>query len=101
MIITSGLSAQSLPEPFSNLPAKEEQRSLFGEPQICWVIYGGNNEAFLHANTAIVDNGRYIHFEDDGYGLVYIFDLGNGLRALEFWSHESADKSRIVFYYQL
>ena len=93
------VSAQSLPEPFNNLPVKEEQRSLFGEPQTCWVIYGSDNEAFLDANVVIVDNGRYAHFEDDGYGYVYIFDLGNKLNALEFWSHESGDKSRILFYY--
>lgn len=99
-LTTSGLSAQHLPEPWSNLNVKEEQRELFGEPQKCWVIYGNNNEAFLSANTSIVKRGILSYFEDDGDGLVYIFDLGNNLRALEFWSHDTNTKSRVLFYYE-
>ena len=95
-----GLSAQKLPNPWDGLDTEVEQRELFGEPQKCWVIYGTNNEAFLSANTSIVTRGKLSYFEDDGYGLVYIFDLGNNLRALEFWSHESHLKSRILFYYE-
>ena len=95
-----GLSAQQLPNPWDGLNTEAEQRELFGEPQKCWVIYGNNNEAFLSANTSIVKRGILSYFEDDGDGLVYIFDLGNNLRALEFWSHESYLKSRILFYYE-
>jgi|DEB0MinimDraft_10_1074344.scaffolds.fasta_scaffold43706_3 hypothetical protein len=95
-----GLSAQKLPNPWDGLDTEVEQRELFGEPQKCWVIYGSNNEAFVSANTSIVKRGILSYFEDDGYGLVYIFDLGNKLRALEFWSHESYVKSRILFYYE-
>jgi hypothetical protein len=52
------------------------------------------------ANTSIVKRGILSYFEDDGYGLVYIFDLGNKLRALEFWSHSCSDDSRIIFYFE-
>ena len=99
-LTTSGLSAQHLPEPWSNLNVKEEQRSLFGEPQVCWVIYGEDNRAFLDANNLILDGGSLEYFEDDGYGLVYITDLGNNLRALQFWSHDTYTKSRVLFYYE-
>jgi hypothetical protein len=95
-----GLSAQHLPEPWSNLKVKEEQRSLFGEPQVCWVIYGEDNRTFLDANNLILYGGPLAYFEDDGYGLVYITDLGNNLRALQFWSHEISTKSRVIFYYE-
>ena len=94
------LSAQKLPNPWDGLDTEVEQRELFGEPQKCWVIYGSNNEAFLSANTAIVERGKLSYFEDDGYGLVYIFDLGNNLRALEFWSHTTSNDSRIIFYFE-
>ena len=64
-LTTSGLSAQHLPEPWSNLNVKEEQRSLFGEPQVCWVIYGEDNRAFLDANNLILDCGSLEYLEDD------------------------------------
>ena len=61
-LTTSGLSAQHLPEPWSNLNVKEEQRSLFGEPQVCWVIYGEDNRTFLDANNLILYGGPLAYF---------------------------------------